>query len=215
VKLRFIVNSSLFCLLLLGGCATSRSIIDIKTPTENQPAQTNGRDVYISSTTDRRIFEVNPSSPNTPSLNPSEDQSDKVKLRSIARKRNTFGKALGDILLQEGQSVESLTTASIRQAFAQKGYRIIDNKDKITDSTYIVDTDITKFWSWMNPGFLAITLSTEISTDIRIKSHQGTDRQTVNVKSTDNFQTGVDGNWEKVVNMALKSYVSDLETKIK
>ncbi|WP_366141882.1 hypothetical protein [Propionivibrio sp.] len=89
-----------------------------------------------------------------------------------------------------------LTAASIRQAFVEKGYRIVDSKEKTTDSTYVVDAEINKFWSWMNPGFVAITLSTEISTGLTIKSQDGTERQTVSVKAADNYQTDMEGNWK-------------------
>ncbi len=209
------LTTILLGLLLLGGCATSRSVLDIPPPASSNIAQPNGKEVFINTASDKRVFEANPSIPSIPSLDPSEEQNDKVRLRSIARKRNGFGKALGDILLKEGQTVESLTTASIRQAFIEKGYRVVDSKDKATESTYVVDADIAKFWSWMNPGFWAITLSTEISTGISIKSPQGTDKQTVSVKAADNYQTGVEGNWIEVMNKALRAYIDDLKTKLK
>ena len=208
-------SGALFCCLLLGGCATSRSVLDIPTPVSEKITQANGKDVYINSTSDKRIFESNPASPEIPSLDPSEDQSDAIRTRSIARKRNGFGKALGDILLKEGLSVESLTKASIRQAFIEKGYRVIDTKTQITSDTYIVDAEISKFWSWINPGFFALTLSTEISTPLTVKSPDGVDKKTINVKASDSYQTGAEGNWVEVINKALRAYIDDLKTKLK
>ena len=200
----------------LGGCATSRSVIDIPTPSiSNASQQSVGKDVFINPPKDKRVFEAAPASPSIPSLDSSENSSDSIKARAIARKRNTFGKALGDILLPEGKTVESLTAASIRQAFQEKGYRVLDDKSKVSESTYIVDTELTKFWSWMNPGFWAITLSAEISTVLDIKSPAGTNRQTVSVKASDNFQTAMEGNWTEVINKALKIYVDDLKEKLK
>lgn len=202
-------------LFFLGGCATSRSVVDIPPPTSAKIAEPNGKDVYINSTTDKRTFEAKPSSPNIPSLDPSEGFSESIKLRSIARKRNSYGKALGDILLKEGQTAGSLVAASIRQAFVEKGYRVLDSKDKATSSTYIVDTNVEKFWSWMNPGFFAITLSTEISTDLTIKSPDGTDKSTVSIKASDHFQTAAESNWAEVINKALRSYIDELKSKLK
>jgi hypothetical protein len=190
-------------------------VLDIPTPVSEKITQANGKDVYINSTSDKRIFESNPASPEIPSLDPSEDQSDAIRTRSIARKRNGFGKALGDILLKEGQSVESLTKASIRQAFIEKGYRVIDTKTQITSDTYIVDAEISKFWSWINPGFFALTLSTEISTPLTVKSPDGVDKKTINVKASDSYQTGAEGNWVEVINKALRAYIDDLKTKLK
>ena len=200
----------------LGGCATSRSVIDIPTPSiSNTSQQSVGKDVFINPPKDKRVFEAAPASPSIPSLDSSENSSDSIKARAIARKRNTFGKALGDILLPEGKTVESLTAASIRQAFQEKGFRVLDDKSKVSESTYIVDTELNKFWSWMNPGFWAITLSAEVSTVLDIKSPLGTTRQAVSVKASDNFQTGMEGNWTEVINKALKLYVDDLKDKLK
>lgn len=201
---------------LLSACATSRSVIDVSAPSlpSATQQQATGRDVYINPPRDKRIFEAAPASPDIPSLDPSEESSDKVRARAIARKRNTFGKALGDILLPEGKTVESLTEASIRQAFQDMGYRVIDDKSKVSESTYVVDAELTKFWSWMNPGFWAITLSAEISTVLDVKSPAGTSRHNISVKASDSFQTGMESNWIEVVNKALKAYVEDLKKKL-
>ena len=177
---------------VLAGCATSRSVIDIPTPSvSNATQQSIGKEVYINPPRDGRVFEVAPASPNIPSLYSSENSSDKIRARAIARKRNSFGKALGDILLPEGKTVESLAAASIRQAFQEKGYRVLDDKSKVSEGTYIVDTELTKFWSWMNPGFWAITLSAEISTALDIRSPSGTSRQTISVKASDKDRKSV------------------------
>jgi uncharacterized lipoprotein YajG len=210
------LGALLLGVVILGGCATSRSVLDISAPASDKvTTSSNGKYVYINTIIDKRVFEVSPSEPNIPSLNPSEDQSDQIKLRAVARKRNGFGKALGDMLLKEGQTVESLTAASIRQAFVEKGYRVIESKDKTNASTYIVDADIVKFWSWMNPGFLAISLSTEVSTGLTIKSPEGTNKQTISVKESDYYQTAMENNWVAVINMALRAYVDELKSKLK
>ena len=201
---------------VLGGCATSRSVVDIPTPSlaSATQQQATGRDVYINPPKDKRTFELAPASPNIPSLDSSESSSDKIRARAIGRKRNTFGKALGDILLPDGKTVESLTTSSIRQAFQEKGYRVLDDRSKVSESTYIVDAEILKLWSWMNPGFWAITLSAEISTELDIRSPAGTSRQNISVMASDNFQTGMESNWIEVINKALRIYVEDLKGKL-
>ena len=208
------LSSALLGVLLLGGCAISRSVLDIPSPNTEKISQSHGKEVYINSTVDKRIFETAPSSPNTPSLDPNADQSDTVKRRAVGRKRNTFGKALGDILLKEGQTVETLTSASIRQAFMEKGYRVVTSKDETRSNTYIVDADIEKFWSWTNPGFAAITLSTEISASLSIKSPEGTSRQAIAVKASDHYQTGMEENWIEVINKALRAFIDDVKAKL-
>jgi hypothetical protein len=200
---------------VLGGCATSRSVIDTSiTATTEAPPVANGKEVFINLPKDARLFEAAPHEPNIPSLDPSENSGDLIKARAIGRKRNGFGKALGDILLPEGQTVSTLTMASVKQAFRAKGYRVLDDKEKISSTTYIVDTDLQKFWSWMNPGFWAITLSTEISASISIKRAGDSESKSVAVKASDTFQTGAEGNWSEVVKSAQKLFVNDLKEKL-
>jgi hypothetical protein len=199
----------------LNGCATSRGAVSLVTPTSDKLTTSNGIEIYIHSVVDKRIFEVAPKSPNIPSLDPAEPQNNAIKLRAIARKRNTFGKGLGDILLNEGQTVESVIYDSLRQAFIEGGYTVIENNANMSKSSHVVDVQINKFWSWMNPGFWAITLSTEIETDITVKKANDGDNKTIYVKASDSFQTGVDGNWLSVMNGALKDYISEVKAKFK
>jgi len=67
----------------------------------------------------------------------------------------------------------------------------------------------------MNPGFLAITLSTEITTDIVIKNNEVTDEKNISVKISDNFQTGVESNYVEVMQSALTAYITELKLKLK
>jgi len=206
-----IVASAFF----LNACATSRSLLSLATPSSDKIAQANGMEIYIRSVADKRIFEVNPRSPEIPSLDPSEPQNDHVRRRAIARKRSTYGKGLGDILLNEGQTVESVITDTLRQAFVENGYAIVRNDPNLSSNSKIVDVESKKFWSWMNPGFWALTLSTEINTDIVVKGTGAGEKQTIDVKAADHFQTGVDGNWQSVMQSALRDYISEVKTKLK
>ena len=199
----------------LNGCATSRGVVSLATPTSDKFATSKGIEIYIQSVVDKRIFEAAPKSPNIPSLDPAEPQNNTIKLRAIARKRNTFGKGLGDILLNEGQTVESVIYDSLRQAFIEGGYAVIEKNANMSKSSHIVDVQINKFWSWMNPGFWAITLSTEIATDITVKKANDRDNKTIYVKASDNFQTGVDGNWLSVMDSALRDYISEVKANFK
>jgi len=204
--------------VLLAGCATSRSVIDVPSsvPQNVHTATTvNGKSVYIDIVRDSRSFQVNPPSPNIPSLDPSEASSDAIKLRAIGRKRNSYGKALGDILLKDGITVESLVSSAIRRAFAENGYRILDNSSQITPNVYVVDADIDQFWTWMNPGFWAITLSAEISTNLSIKEGAKKQQLVVQSKSSGSFQVGTESNYLKVITDALDLYVEELKRKLK
>ena len=211
---RNIIAAAFFCLTLVG-CATNRSALDLSLPASTPAAQQNGKTVYINTALDKRIFQTAPSSPDIPSLDPSEDQNDKIKLRALGRKRNSYGKALGDILLTEGNTVETMTSASISQAFSESGYRVITNKNEVSSETVIVDANINKFWAWMNPGFWAIALSSEISTDLTLKTPANQQIKKVSVKASDNFQMATESNWVEVINKALQLYIDDLKSKLR
>lgn len=203
----------LSAILSLSGCATSRSVLDIQPPA-GQPGQANGKKVYINAVADNRSFQTNPATPDIPSLDPSEDQSDSIKSRALGRKRNAYGKALGDMLLKDGESVQSLTYKSIQEAFLEKGYTVIDNKEQITKDTYVVNASIDKFWAWMNPGFWSLTLSSEISTEISIKSGKTTTPLKAYAKAADGYQVATEKNWSEIIQKSLKLYVDDIKAKL-
>jgi hypothetical protein len=202
-------------LLILGGCATSRSELDIAAPVPSELQQSNGKTVFINYSADKRNFEEKPRSPSIPSLDPGRAQSEEIKLRALGRKRNTYGKALGDILLKDGVTVETLTAASIAKAFNDRGYRVLNDRSEATADTLIVDSNIDRFWAWMNPGFWALTLNAEIATDMTVKSSEESERIKVAVKASNHFQTATEGNWIHVINEALRLYVDGLKAKIK
>lgn len=206
---------SFIALCFLSGCATSRGEIELTIPEVANAASANGKTVYIQSVIDNRVFEQRPRQPNIPSLDPDEPQNDEIKLRAVARKRNTYGKGLGDIILKQGQTVQSLIADSLRQAFIKNGYRVIKDSQQLVSDYYIVDARIDKFWSWMNPGFWAISLNTEISTVIEMKSGDKIHRETVAVKVSDNFQTGAGSNWIEVMHKALEAYIAEAQRKLK
>ena len=80
----------------------------IQLPSNSATVNANGKEIFIESVTDERIFQENPKSQDIPSLGlgGSANATEIIRKRAIGRKRNTYGKALGDILLEEGQTVE-------------------------------------------------------------------------------------------------------------
>ena len=127
LKLNLAFITMLSSLTFLSGCATSRGEVELAIPVLTEAELTNGKEIYIKSVVDKRLFEVKTKEPNIPSRYPDEPQSDSIKLRAIARKRNSYGKGLGDILLKEGQTVESVIRDFLKQAFIQNGYSILEN----------------------------------------------------------------------------------------
>lgn len=203
--------------LSLTGCATSRSELQISAPATTPAVSVqSGKTVYIRSVKDARVFEESPSNPSTPSLGfdslKSPDAST-IKQRAIARKRNGFGQAMGDILLDEGQTVEGMVGNAIKSAFGEAGYAVINNSADAKPDTLIVDARIDKFWAWMKPGFWALTLSADIATDVSVGSQAGDKKLggTVSSHAEHSRQTAMEGNWIELYQEALATYSANLK----
>lgn len=202
--------------LFFSGCAAKRGEVALAVPTANAEAvPSNAQQIYINSVTDKRIFEFKPSEPNIPSLDPSEPQTDDIKARAVGRKRNGYGRAMGDIVLNANQTVNSVIKDSLKEALKSKGYQVIESKDQITPQTYIADVKIVKFWAWMNPGAFAITLSCEIETNVNMKKEGDPQTYNIHVKAADSYQMGTESNYIEIMQIALQKYISEAKTEIK
>lgn len=209
---------SLLAMLLLAsvttGCATSRGVIDLNPPQATAAVSGTGKKVFVNTVTDNRKFETAPSQPSIPSLDPTEDGGREIEKRALARKRNGYGAALGDILLPEGQSVEALMAATVKQAFTDAGYTVVDSAEAINGDGYIVDVSINKFWSWMNPGFWAITLTSEIDTEIKLREQSTERTEQVSVTYSDEFAAASTSEWTEVMQTALANYLAAAKERL-
>lgn len=158
-----VAGAALLAGLLGSGCATNRGIMDVQFTVPEDPAS--GKAVKIVRVTDRRMFEAAPRDPSVPSLKGNEIEDKAITSRAIARKRNGYGKALGDILLPEGRTVEDLVRESLTSSFREAGYRVVEDGDKAVP----VEADIDQFWAWFTPGFWALSL--EFETEVKIKGN--------------------------------------------
>jgi len=206
--------SLVFVFAVLTGCATSRSEIRIPEPGVAIAAQpATGKTVVIRSVEDERVFEQAPSDPSIPSLGfggADQAQAD-IKSRAIGRKRNAYGKALGDILLQNGQTVESVVRENLTAALLQAGYQVKTGTSDTAD--YIVDAHIKKFWAWMQPGFWALSLKTNIETDLNISGKSVPTNISVHVE--DNRQVATESAWTEIIGKGLQEYRNQVVTKSK
>ena len=213
---RFTFFTAVFLFIVLSsGCAINRSEIELNIPEAVEIPMKTGKQVFIKSVVDNRIFEKRPMVPNIPSLNPSKERNKDIEKRAVARKRNGFGKAIGDILLKEGQAVESVIRESLKQGFLENGFDVLENAEQSSPSTYIVDAKINKFWSWMNPGKVVVmTISTEINTDIQLKKSTEGRTETISVEFTRHFATISDRNWIKVMQGALNEFIAKVKKQL-
>lgn len=80
-------------------CATSRGVVVPQMTTGTNPQQ--GVAVRIVTVEDKRIFQIKPKDPSIPSLMDDNIGDKDLKSRAVGRKRNSFGKVLGDVMLPE------------------------------------------------------------------------------------------------------------------
>lgn len=202
--------------IMLQGCATSRSVVDIEAPAASTMAQTSHSSqpgLYIRQITDERTFQDAPKSADIPSLGfggASAAKAD-IKARAIGRKRGGYGKALGDVLLPKGTTVKDLVRASARQGFADAGWHVVDSPDA-RESVTTVDIAITRFWTWVKPGFWAIALNTDIETEFDFSNQLHANP--VHVHRRDGMQFIVDSDWQKNVELTLGLYRDAIVTEI-
>lgn len=193
-------------------------MVRLDQPLPPAPAVAAGKTIYIGEIKDLRVFEQNPKTQDIPSLGfeGSSAATDDLKLRAIARKRNTYGKALGDILLEPGQTVESVVRDALKRAFVGMGYTVLEQKPAAGSETPVVDATIDKFWGYMTPGFWSITLDCDIATTLSIHPPLPltAGQQAVAVKAEGHFQIAGTNAWMEIFHQALDLYVAQVREQL-
>ena len=149
-----------------------------------------------------------------PSLKGGEVGNSAITERAIARKRNGFGQALGDILLPEGETVAGLVEDRLTDGFRDNGYRVVTEGDSDFADAIPMEVDIDKFWGWFQPGFWEIKLQFESL--IRI---QGPLDPFVDGKSYENgselgAQTASEKNWLKALQANLDDIILNISSDL-
>jgi len=191
----------------------------LEVPTPAVQAASTGKSIFIRSVTDQRQFEDNPRNPATPSLGfgGASQASADLKKRAIARKRGAYGKALGDILLDEGQTVEGVMRDTIKSTLRGIGYTVLDNRDQVKSDTLMMDVMIDKFWAWFTPGAFAITLRSEIETTLAINRASGGEPKHTTIKASGKKDAAASttGAWAAVYERGLAEYREALAAQFK
>jgi len=200
---------TVFAVVFFTGCATSRGIMPLTVPAAGEAQTSRNVTVYISSVTDARVFESRPKSPDIPSLRggSASQATEDIKARAIARKRNGFGKALGDILLPEDQTVSSVMREMVASAFRSAGYKVADSPANAVS----LDVTIDKYWSWINMGAWALTITAHAETDIKATyPDKKTKTYKVFAKGSHRPQMASTANWQKAFRLMMEDYPARL-----
>lgn len=192
----------LLALPVVSGCATSRGTVNISVPSSANPAA--GTAVRIVSVTDNRKFEIKPSNPATPSLKDNRIHDKALTSRAIARKRNGYGMAMGDVLLSEGNTVESLVQNIVTQSLREAGFRVLEADQAGYDKATPLNVDVDKFWAWVDMGFWALHLEFESQIQITGPVTPFKDGKTFEGKIRLATQAANTRAWENTINKGLE-----------
>ena len=188
---------------ILAGCAVGRTTVDVSAPQGTNPAT--GKYVRIDSVQDKRTFTVKPPSADMASLDPDEDSSDASKARAIGRKRNGYGKALGDVVLPEGKTASGLVESALATGFQEAGYIVVKEGDPNFAAAAPVTAQIIDFWAWFQPGFFSIT--TNQKSELQLSGDVGAlhGAQTVKTRVSESKQVVVASDWQEIVEKGLSA----------
>jgi len=212
--MKFKVLLALGALIMVTGCATSRSVVSLGTqPAYNNANPVEGTAVKITAV-DARVFELKPSTPDIPSLKDGAIDNKDTTSRAIGRKRNGYGKALGDILLPEGQTVSNVVGGAVTNAFRQAGYRVLSPGDAGYDQAVPVDAQIKQYWSWVNMGFWTIKLSCR--SEVLVTAPLPGLKAGLNVQSLAEKSTAAafESDWQDIATEGLAKLTTDLASKL-
>jgi len=192
-------------LVLQTGCVTGRRQLALTVPTAASTPATAGR-VFLKSVTDDRQFQNKPDDPSTPSIN-----GDVTKLsaqdmdRMIGRQRNGFGHAMGDISLAGNGTVTQQGRSLIEQSLNRIGYQLTSDPAAPNAMTVSID----KFWSWMTPGFFALTFEAQIQFAIAVTNASGTHTVVVKGYGINHGQFAKDVNWVEAFDPAYADFLTN------
>ena len=212
---RILMASLLMLVVVLSGCVTTRGLVTLADPKVTAQPENLNKTAIIKIVEDDRVFEEKPKTPNIPSLKGGlEKATADDKAKAIARKRNGYGKALGDIMLRDG-TVASTVEKRVVSALNQSGYRVVPASEaNYQNADLVISVKIDKFWSWVELGFWAVKLNTEIETTI-LNDKEPAKKIVVETKITKSLQAVTGAMWIKNTNLALDDYEAKLVSKLK
>ena len=208
-QLAFIVAT----MAMLSGCAASRSVVtpDMGRVAQN-PAQ--GVAVRINQVDDMRHFDSSPPEADMSSLSESDVHNVALTSRAIARKRNGYGMALGDVLLPEGETVAKLISGAVSQGFRRAGYRVLTKDDPGYDQAVPVNARINEFWSWARPGFGSITIYNRADVTLVGELPALSGGPTVRTEVAQPLQLVFEDDWRQIISRGLGDLVEKVRATV-
>jgi hypothetical protein len=196
---------------MLAACAVNRSEITIAPQASTQPAS--GVVAVVVDPVDVRKFEVAPATPSIPSLKEaSQIGNAQVTSRALARKRNGYGAAMGDVLLTPPQTVSSLVGGAVKAGLQDSGYRILEPNDPGYDSAPKVNVRIVEFWTWVTPGFAQIKLDNVTELVLEGNLPRLATPVAISVRETKGYGAIFESDWGPFISSALTKVREQVST---
>lgn len=158
-----------------------------------------GTTVAITRVDDMRHFEISPRDPSTPSLSDDKINDAVTTGRALARKRNGYGMALGDVLLPKGETVADLMEQAVADGFRKAGYRVVRKGDPGYDQAVPVTLQVSEFWSWLTPGLVQITIANRAEVTLRGSLPALAPDMTVHNETSEEMMAVFESDWQKLV----------------
>jgi len=168
-----------------------------------QPARlanpADGTTVAIVRVDDMRHFEISPPVPSTPSLSDDKINDFDLTSRAIARKRNGYGMALGDVLLPKGETVGDIVEKATADGFRKAGYRVVEKGEPGYDRAVPVTLRVSEFWSWFTPGVFQVTIANRADVTLSGPLPALAPDLTLHNDTTEEMMAVYESDWKKIV----------------
>ena len=197
-------------MMLQSGCVTGRRELSLTVPSGTASAAASGR-VFLAAVTDDRQFENKPDDPSTPSIDGDVSKlSAGEKDRMVGRQRNGFGHAMGDVSLAANDTVTKQIRSLIEQALQGRGFQVTSDPG----APNVMTVSVREFWSWMTPGFFALTFEAKIQCAITVKNATGSHTLTVKGYGLNHGQFAKDVNIVEAFDPAYADFLSNFADNV-
>lgn len=197
--------------LFLSGCVTGRRAITLETPVTVATQMPTKGTVAIVSIVDQRVFQNKPTDPSTPSLDGDVHRADKDALKTmIGRQRNGWGKAMGDIQLAGGDTVEQQMRRLVTEGLRRRGYAVGESEPGNPNVRVVID----KFWAWFTPGMWAVDFEANMSCELTIEKAGATRRVVVTGYGKNTGQMASDLNWQQAYERAYADFLNNFDSAL-
>lgn len=196
--------------LLLSGCVVGTRNVALTSP-EYASGKSASGPVYIGTIVDNRTFEQKPKEPSTPSVDGELSSTPQETLSAlVGRQRNSYGRAMGDIALPEGATVQDRVRDLLASALRSRGYDVVDDPNAPNTVSVVIE----KFWAWFTPGMWTVGFEADLKCGIDFATPSG--KQTFDVVGygLNRGQGASNANWELAYQRAFEDFLKNLDGQL-